>query len=172
MARAVFCIAVSQQHAEMIIENLKKAGFSPEDISVLFTDKSGAQTFAHESQTKLPEGAAAGAGTGLVVGAGLGWLAGIGTLAIPGLGPLLAAGPILGALSGAGAGATVGGLAGALIGLGIAEYVAKRFEGELKEGSILVSVHTGDREETRRAKAIVEAAGAKNVATTREAAVK
>src|SRR4030095_13155260 len=117
---------------------------SPNDISVLFPDKSGTRDFAHEQNTKAPEGAAAGAGTGGILGGALGWLVGIGTLAIPGLGPFIAAGPIMAALSGAAAGAALGGITGALLRMGIPEYEAQRYEGKLKEGNILISVHTKD----------------------------
>ena len=170
MPKAVFGIAVSRDQADAIVDTLKKAGFGSQDISVLMSDKNEAQALALEKQTKVPEGAAAGVSTGFVLGAGLGWLVGIGSLAIPGLGPFLAAGPLLGALSGAGLGAAVGGLTGALIGLGIPEYEAKRYEGHLQEGSILISVHAEDAEHLRRARSIFEAAGAKDIAATQEAA--
>jgi hypothetical protein len=171
MAQAVFGLAKSEAHAITIVEQLKAAGFSSNDISVLFPDKTGTRDFATEHHTKAPEGAAAGAGTGGVLGGALGWLAGIGALAIPGLGPFIAAGPIMAALSGAAAGAALGGIAGALIGLGIPEYEAKRYEGKIKEGNVLISVHTDDRTERSRAKQILEQAGAEDVADTAEARV-
>jgi hypothetical protein len=171
MAQAVFGLAKDEAHAIAIVEQLKTAGFSANDISVLFPDKTGTKDFAHEHHTKAPEGAAAGAGTGGLLGGALGWLAGIGALAIPGLGPFIAAGPIMAALSGAAAGAALGGIAGALIGLGIPEYEAKRYEGKIKEGHVLISVHTDDRTERSRAKQILERAGAEDVADTAEARV-
>jgi hypothetical protein len=171
MAKAVFCIAKSEAQAANIVDRLKAAGFSNNDISVLLPDKSGTRDFAHEQHTKAPEGAATGAGTGGLLGGALGWLAGIGALAIPGLGPFIAAGPIMAALSGAAAGAALGGITGALIGMGIPEYVAKRYEGRVKEGGILVSVHTEDRAERERAKGIFEAAGAEDISYTEEARV-
>jgi hypothetical protein len=171
MAQAVFGLARNEDHAVSIVEQLKAAGFSSNDISVLFPDKTGTKDFAHEHHTKAPEGAAAGAGTGGVLGGALGWLAGIGALAIPGLGPFIAAGPIMAALSGAAAGAALGGIAGALIGLGIPEYEAKRYEGKIQEGHVLISVHTDDRTERSRAKQILEQAGAEDVADTAEARV-
>jgi hypothetical protein len=171
MAQAVFGLAKNEAHAVTIVEQLKAAGFSSNDISVLFPDKTGTKDFAHEHHTKAPEGAAAGAGTGGVLGGALGWLTGIGALAIPGLGPFIAAGPIMAALSGAAAGAALGGIAGALIGLGIPEYEAKRYEGKIKEGNVLISVHTDDRTERSRAKQILEQAGAEDVADTAEARV-
>jgi hypothetical protein len=171
MAQAVFGLAKDESLAIAIVEQLKAAGFSANDISVLFPDKRGTKDFAHEHHTKAPEGAAAGAGTGGVLGGALGWLAGIGALAIPGLGPFIAAGPIMAALSGAAAGAALGGIAGALIGLGIPEYEAKRYEGKIKEGHVLISVHTDDRTERSRAKQILERAGAEDVADTSEARV-
>jgi hypothetical protein len=171
MAKAVFCLARTEAQAIRIVERLKMAGFSNTDISVLFPDKAGTQDFAHEQHTKAPEGAATGAGTGGVLGGALGWLAGIGALAIPGLGPFIAAGPIVAALSGAAAGAALGGLTGALIGMGIPEYEAKRYEGKVKEGNLLISVHTEDRRERDRAKTIFEEAGAEDISYTEEASV-
>jgi hypothetical protein len=171
MAKAVFCIATSQTQAEVVVDQLRAAGFSSNDISVLFPDKRGTQDFAHVSHTKAPEGAAAGAGTGGVVLGALGWLAGIGVLAVPGLGALIAAGPIMAALSAAAVGAAVGGVAGALVGMGIPEYEAKRYEGKIREGNILISVHAESSEEVSRAKAICENAGARDISSTREAHV-
>jgi hypothetical protein len=171
MAQAVFCLAKTEAQAITIVDQLKAAGFSPNDISVLLPDKTGTKDFAHEQHTKAPEGAATGAGTGGVLGGALGWLVGIGALAIPGLGPFIAAGPIMAALSGAAAGAAVGGITGALIGLGIPEYEAKRYEGKIKEGNLLISVHTDNRTERARAKQIFEQAGAEDIADTAEARV-
>jgi hypothetical protein len=171
MAQAVFCLAKTEAQAIVIVEQLKAAGFSLNDISVLFPDKTGTRDFAHEHHTKAPEGAATGAGAGTVLGGTLGWLVGIGALAIPGLGPFIAAGPIMAALSGAAAGAALGGVTGALIGLGIPEYEAKRYEGKIKEGNVLISVHTEDRTERARAKQIFEQAGAEDIADTAEARV-
>ena len=147
------------------------AGFSHNDISVLLPDQAGTKDFAHEQHTKAPEGAATGAGTGGVLGGALGWLVGIGALAIPGLGPFIAAGPILAALSGAAAGAALGGVTGALSGMGIPEYEAKRYEGKIKEGNALISVHAEDSTERDRAKTIFEQAGAEDISYTEEARV-
>ena len=169
--KAVICIASSETQAEAIVNRLKSTGFSNSDISVLFPDKRGTKDFAHEHNTKAPEGATTGAGAGGVVGGALGWLAGIGALAIPGVGPLVAAGPIMAALSGAAVGAAVGGLTGALVGMGIPEYEAKRYEGKIKGGNILISVHSEDSEQTKRAKAIFEEFGAQDISTTGEAGV-
>jgi hypothetical protein len=171
MAKAVFCIATSQAQAEIIVDQLRAAGFSSNDISVLFPDKRGTQDFAHEQHTKAPEGAATGASTGGLLAGALGWLAGIGALAIPGAGPLIAAGPIMAALSAAAVGAAVGGIAGALVGMGIPEYEAKRYEGKIREGNILISVHTENAEEIARAKKICEEAGARDISYSREAGV-
>ena len=169
---AVFCLAKSEPMAEEIVTRLRDSGFSPNDISVLFPDKSGTRDFAHEKGTKAPEGAATGAGVGGVLGGTLGWLAGIGTLAIPGLGPFVAAGPIMAALSGAAVGAAAGGVTGALVGMGIPEYEAKRYEQKLKEGNLLISVHSEDSDETKRAKEIFKDCGAEGIATADEASVK
>src|SRR3954471_91978 len=154
MAQAVFALAKNEDHAIRIVEQLKAAGFSANDISVLFPDKTGTKDFAHEHHTKAPEGAAAGAGTGGVLGGALGWLAGIGALAIPGAGPFVAAGPIMAALSGAAVGAAVGGIAGALIGMGIPEYEAKRYEGKIRNGNILISVHAENNRNAEKARTI------------------
>jgi hypothetical protein len=171
MAKSVFCIAKSETQATTIVDHLKAGGFSANDISVLFPDKTGTKDFAHEQHTKAPEGAATGAGTGGVLGGALGWLVGIGALAIPGLGPFIAAGPIMAALSGAAAGAALGGLSGALIGMGIPEYEAKRYEGKVKDGNILISVHAEDSAEQTRAKDIFTRAGAEDISYTEEARV-
>jgi len=172
MAKAVFCIAATFPQAEVIVDNLKTAGFSNNDISVLFPDTQGTKDFAHEKNTKAPEGAATGAGAGGVLGGALGWLVGIGALAIPGIGPFVAAGPIMAALGGAAVGATVGGITGALVGMGIPEYEAKRYEGKIKEGKILISVHSENSKETDRAEVIFKKAGAEDIATSGEASVK
>jgi hypothetical protein len=172
MARSVFCIVHNRAAAERIVENLKAAGFSNNDISVLFPDKTGTRDFAHEQHTKAPEGAVAGAATGAALGGVLGWLAGIGTLAIPGVGPLIAAGPIMAALSTAALGGTLGGLTGGLIGMGLPEFEAKRYESKVQGGNILVSVHSDNGDETERAKEIFEQNGAQDIATSSEAGVR
>lgn len=138
------------------------------DISVLIPGIGGSEKFAHEKATKAPEGATTGAGAGLVLGGALGWLAGIGALAIPGVGPLIAAGPIVALLAGAGTGAAVGGITGGLVGMGIPEFEAKRYESYVKNGGILLSVHTGSSELTKRAKMALEQTGAKDISTSDE----
>jgi len=169
--KAVIGLVNSQPQAESIVNELRRAGIPTEDVSALFPDKSTTRDFAHEKNTKAPEGAIAGVGAGGVIGGTLGLLAGIGSLAIPGLGPFIAAGPIMAALSGAAAGATVGGIAGALIGLGIPELEAKRYAGKVQGGDILLSVHVDSSDEASRAKQILETGGATDVATTGEARV-
>jgi hypothetical protein len=139
---AVFGIYRDRYGVETPVDALKDAGFRNTDISVLFPENIGTKDFAHEKNTKAPEGTATGAGTGAIVGGTLGWLAGIGALAIPGVGPLIAAGPIVAALTGVGLGGAIGGITGALVGMGIPEYEAKRYEGRVKEGGILRSVHS------------------------------
>ncbi len=170
--KSVFCIATSQDQAERIVDSLKAASFSNQDISALFADKETNRDFAHEKNTKAPEGAVAGAGTGGVIGGALGWIAGIGALAIPGVGPFIAAGPIMAALSGAAIGATVGGVAGGLIGLGIPELEAKRYEGKIKSGNILISVHADNSQEISRAKDLFKAAGAEDICVSSESSAK
>ena len=172
MKKAVFCIAKTQAQAEAIVNQLKMEGFSNNDISVLFPDKSTTRDFAHEQHTKAPEGATTGGAVGLGVGAVLGWLAGIGSLAIPGVGPFIAAGPIMGALGGAAVGGATGGIIGALVGLGIPEYEAKRYEGKVRGGNILISVHTDNAHERARAKDIFERANAEDISTTGEEGVR
>jgi hypothetical protein len=171
MTKAVFCIAQNVDQTESIVSDLKTAGFSNNDISVLFPDKTTTKDFAYEKHTKAPEGAAIGGAVGIGTGAVLGWLAGIGSLAIPGIGPFIAAGPIMGALSGAAVGAATGGLSGALIGFGIPEYEAKRYEGKIKGGSALISVHTSSSEAVDQVKEIFERAHAEDISSTGEASV-
>jgi len=165
--KAVFGIFMTRTAVEEGVEKLKMEGFASSDISVLMPE-GGSEKFAHENATKAPEGATAGAGTGLVLGGALGWLVGAGALAIPGIGPFIAAGPIMALLAGAGTGAALGGIAGGLIGLGIPEYEAKRYEGIVKNGGILLSVHTGNSEDEKRAKIILEQSGAKDISSTSE----
>jgi len=171
MKKSVFGILKSRDQAENVVDRLKGAGFSNEDISVLFPDTSGTRDFAHEQETKAPEGATTGGTTGFIVGGVLGWLAGIGSLAIPGIGPFIAAGPIMAALSGAAVGTAIGGIAGALIGMGIPEYEAKRYESKIKEGNILISIHADTSDEADRAKDLLESANADDIATSGEAGV-
>ncbi len=151
------------------IQELERNGFRVTDISILYPENVGNKDFGHVKATKAPEGATAGAGTGAVVGGVLGWLAGVGALAIPGVGPFLAAGPIMAALAGAGAGGATGGLIGALAGAGIPEYEAKRYEGLIRNGGILASVHCDNSEWTSKAKDILERTGAEDVSSTGEA---
>src|SRR5690242_10228802 len=165
---AVFGIYRNQLDVEQAVDALRAEGFRSTDISVLFPENKGTKDFAHEKHTKAPEGTATGAGTGAVVGGTLGWLAGIGALAIPGVGPLIAAGPIVAALAGAGAGGAIGGLTGALVGMGIPEYEAKRYEGRVKEGGVLLSVHSDNSDWTRKAKDILERTGAEDISSTGE----
>lgn len=171
MSQAVFGIASNEEQANRIIDDLREAGFTSDDISVLFPDKSSTKNFAHDKHTKAPEGAAAGVGTGAAVGGTLGWLAGIGLLAIPGLGPFIAAGPIMAALSGVAIGGSLGGLTGALIGMGIPELEAKRYEGRIRDGNILISVHSDDGDETARAAEILEHSGAADISISSESEV-
>lgn len=167
---SAFGIYSTRADVERAVDALRGAGYRSTDISVLYPLNEGTKDFAHEQATKAPEGATTGAVTGAVIGGTLGWLAGIGSLAIPGLGPFIAAGPILAALAGVGAGGTVGGLTGGLIGIGIPEYEAKRYEGRVKNGGILLSVHCDDSSWTKKAKQILEETGAKDVSSTGEAA--
>jgi hypothetical protein len=169
--QAVIGLVSSYQQAEQTVAALRAAGFADADISVLFPDKQGTRDFAHEQNTKAPEGAIGGAGVGGAVGGTLGLLAGIGALAIPGLGPFIAAGPLLAALSGAAAGATVGGITGALVGMGIPEIEAKQYEGKIKGGNILMSIHTDDNDHKKKAKDVLQASRATDIVVAGESKV-
>jgi hypothetical protein len=171
MSKSVFCIANNQTQAEAIVNELKVKGFSNQDISVLLADNQGTRDFAYTQKTKAPEGGVAGVSTGGILGGALGWLAGIGALSIPGVGPFIAAGPIMAALSGAAIGGALGGITGTLIGMGIPEYEAKRYEGKIRRGNILISVHTENRNEAQLAREIFEEFNAQDIASTEEASV-
>jgi len=166
---AVFGIYRDRSHAEQAVDALRGAGFRNSDVSVLLPDNVGTKDFAHDKNTKAPEGTTTGATSGGLVGGALGWLAGIGALAIPGVGPFIAAGPIMGALAGVGVGGAVGGLLGALVGMGIPEYEAKRYEGRVRDGGVLLSVHADDSDWVKRAKQILKDTGANDISSTGEA---
>src|SRR6202171_679825 len=160
---AVFGIYPDRNAVEEAVEHLRSAGFRSTDVSVLFPDNKGTKDFAHEKNTKAPEGATTGGVARGVAGGVLGWLTGIGALAIPGLGPLIAAGPIVAALAGAGAMGTLGGLIGGLVGLGIPEYEARRYEGRIREGGVLLSVHCDSNDWVKRAKEVLTQAGGQDI---------
>ncbi len=165
---AVFGIYRDRPHVETGVDELFHAGFRGEDISVLLPDNVGSKDFAHEKHTKAPEGVATGATTGGVIGGTLGALVGIGALAIPGLGPFIAAGPIVATLAGIGTGGVVGGVIGALVGMGIPEYEAKRYEGMIRQGRVLLSVHCDSSEWVNRAKDVLRQTGAEDISSTGE----
>lgn len=167
-SNAVFGIFNDRYSLESAVDELKSSGFRNSDISVLMQDEGQTTDFAHEKNTKAPEGMATGASTGILGGGILGWLAGAGALAIPGIGPFVAAGPIMGAIAGAGIGGTVGGITGGLLGLGIPEYEAKRYETFVKDGGMLISVHVDDREWSAKAKELLVRCGARDVARVGE----
>src|SRR5436190_20190006 len=169
--KVVIGIVDAEVQAENIVQHLGREGFSTSDISAIFPDKRGTRDFAHEHNTKAPEGAVVGVAGGGLLGGTLGLLAGIGALAIPGLGPFIAAGPLMATLSGAAAGAAVGGIAGALVGLGIPEIEAKKYEGKLRGGNILVAAHVDDADQEKRAKEIFRREGAHDISSTSEASV-
>ena len=169
--KAVIGLVGSVAQAEKILNELERAGFSTDDISALFPDKTGTRDFAHEHHTKAPEGAVAGVGAGGAIGGTLGLLAGVGALSVSGLGSFVAAGPIMAALSGAAAGAAVGGITGALIGMGVPEIEARQYEGKLERGSILLSVHVEDAEQRDRAQNILERHGADDISVASEKAL-
>jgi len=172
MKASVYCTAKTIPQAENIVDALKAAGFSNDSISALLPDKRTTKDFAHEKNTKAPEGATTGGVAGLGVGAALGWLAGIGALAIPGVGPLIAAGPIMAALGGAAVGTAAGGLVGALVGMGIPEFEAKRYDAKIREGNILISVHTEDSKQRDVAKDIFKRFNADDISSGGEARAK
>ena len=172
MKKSVIGIVETEAQAEQIVSELQSgAGISSADISVLFPDKRGTKDFAHEHNTKAPEGATIGVSAGGAIGGTIGLLAGIGALAIPGVGPLIAAGPLLAALSGAAAGAAVGGVTGALVGLGIPELEAKSYEGKIRGGNLLIAVHTSDAEHEKRAKQTLEKHHAHDIVVTSDSSV-
>ncbi|MBI1353024.1 MAG: DUF3341 domain-containing protein [Acidobacteria bacterium] len=166
---AVFGIYSTRAGVEEAVERFRLAGFRAADISVLLPENVGNKDIGVEGASKAPEGAAAGGGTGAILGGVLGWLAGIGSLAIPGVGPLIAAGPIVGALAGIGAGGATGAVVGSLVGFGIPEYEAKRYEGRIHRGHILVSVHVDDGDWQTKAKEILKDTGAEDVSSSSEA---
>jgi hypothetical protein len=166
--RSVLGIYGSRSAVEAALTHLRDAGFSSNDVSILLPENLGPKELITTKATKAPEGTAAGAGSGAVIGGALGWLVGIGALAIPGLGPFIAAGPIMAALAGVGVGGAVGGFTGALVGLGIPEYEAKRYEGRLQKGGILVSVHCETSEEVDRAKDVLKRTGAEDISSSTE----
>ncbi|MEP7362716.1 MAG: general stress protein [Acidobacteriota bacterium] len=166
---AVFGIYHTEEQAGRSVDDLLQSGFVSDDISVLLPDKQSTKNFAHEKNTKAPEGTTAGVTAGGAIGGTLGLLAGIGALAIPGAGPFIAAGPIMSALAGMGAGGAVGGLIGALVGMGIPEYEAKRYEGHIKEGGVLLSVHCDTAEEITRAKEMLKHTGGQDISSAGEA---
>ena len=166
--KAVFGIYNTRSEVENAIDRLRAAGFRATDVSVLLPENLGNKDFGVKGATKAPEGATAGGVSGATIGGILGWLAGIGSLAIPGIGPLIAAGPIVGALAGLGAGGAAGALVGALAGYGMPEYEAKRYEGRVRGGGILVSVHSDDSDWTSKAKTILEETGAEDVSSASE----
>ena len=188
--RAIFGMAADDAQARRIVDKLLAAGFTNQDISIVYpdrdkraqtdvtgrgyedvtSDRSPKRDLAIERHSKAPEGGVTGALTGGILGGSLGLLAGIGALAIPGLGPFIAAGPIMALLSGTAVGGSVGLLLGALIGYGIPEYEAKKYETGLKEGRILISVHAESDEEIKRAHEILKKEGATDISTTREKA--
>lgn len=167
---SVFGIVATRDQASDVVEQLRAAGFRNTDVSVLYSGNIGNKDLTHEKKSKAGDGAAVGAASGAVVGGALGWLAGIGALAIPGIGPLIAAGPIVAALSGAGAVGSAGGIIGALAGSGIPEYEAKRYDGRVRSGEVLMSVHCDDGEWTERAKQILKIGGAQDISSTGESA--
>ena len=168
----VFGIYSTRVSVENAADALFKAGFPTADVSVLLPESlGGPKEMGTEKATKAPEGATAGVTAGGVIGGTLGVLAGVGLLAIPGLGPFIAAGPIMAGLAGLGVGGAVGGVTGALIGSGIPEFEAKRYEGRLQHGGILLSVHCDTSDEIKRAKEVLKSTGAEDVTSTGEASV-
>ena len=169
---AVFGIYPSVTQAERAVDALVSEGFSSDDISVLMPDSKSSKDFAHEKNTKAPEGATTGVAAGGTIGGTLGLLAGIGALAIPGVGPLIAAGPIMAALGGAAVGSATGGVIGGLVGMGIPEFEAKRYDAKIREGNVLISVHTEDSEQRDIAREIFKRNDAEDISTGSEASAK
>jgi hypothetical protein len=172
MNASVYCTTKTAAQAETIIDALKRASFSNTHFSVLLPDQRATLDFAHEPNPKAPDGEATGGVAGLGVGAAVGWLAGIGALAIPGVGPLIAAGPIMAALGGAAVGTATGGVIGGLVGMGIPEFEAKRYDAKIREGNVLISVHTEDGEQRDVAREIFKRNDAEDISTGSEASAK
>jgi hypothetical protein len=170
--KSVFGIITNEGQAAEVVEQLKTAGFTSNDISALFSDRTGTKDFAHEQHTKAPEGTVAGGGAGALIGFLLGWLAGMGILALPGLRALADAGPVLAGLSGAAVGVAMGAGIGALIGTRFPEFVARRYEGKIQEGNILISVHCDSASEVRASRNIFNRRGVRDIATGKESAVR
>jgi hypothetical protein len=162
---AAFGIFANRSNAEAAVDQLTLAGFSNQEISALLSDKDDSRQFATENLTAAPEGATAGAGVGGILGGALGLLAGIGALAIPGIGPLIVAGPLMASLAGVGVGGAVGGLVGALIGMGIPEFEAKCYDNRIKDGGVLLAVHCASAEQVGKAREVLEAGGAEDIAS-------
>jgi hypothetical protein len=171
MPKCVMCIAGNVDQTERIIVGLKDAGFSRDDVSVLFSDKIGTKDFAYQKKTKVFEGATKGAGIGWLLGGYLGFMIGMGDLSISGMGPFIAAGPIIAALSGSALGTMLGGIMGSSIGLSLPEYEVRRFEGKIKSGNILISVHAYDVKAVQAANEVLKKAGAGDIASIQEAKV-
>ncbi|RDS79596.1 hypothetical protein DWU98_17030 [Dyella monticola] len=169
MKASVYCMTHTLEQTEAIVADLKRAGFGRQDVSALLPDLRGTRDFAYEHDTKAPEGATAGGVAGLGAGAALGWLAGIGALAIPGMGSFIAAGPVMSALSGAALGTTAGGIAGALVGAGMPEFEARRFDGKIRQGGMLISVHVESANQRKAARGIFEQHHAEDITTGTEA---
>lgn len=163
MKQAVICLVKTYTQADALVGQLKSEGFPATDISVLMPDENGVRDMSYEKHSKAPEGTSTGAASGAILGGALGVLAGIGALTIPGLGPFIAAGPIMAGLSGAAVGGAVGGITGGLIGLGVPEYEAIQYEGKLKDGNLLISVHTEDKEKAKRAEQVCKSNGASDI---------
>jgi rhodanese-related sulfurtransferase len=168
--KSVFGIYLTRSNVESAVNALKDAGFSNSDVSILLPETVKTADLATENTTKAPEGAAVGAGSGAALGGALGWLVGVGALAIPGIGPVVAAGPLLAALAGVGIGGALGGFAGSLVGMGIPESEAKKYEGKLLKGGILVAVHCETEQQVNRAKEVLQSSGAQDIAVSRETA--
>jgi hypothetical protein len=168
MKKAVMCVARTKEQAEVIVGDLQRGGFVPGDISVLWPDQHGSRDFAHVHSTKAPEGAVTGGVGGGVIGGTLGLLAGLGLLVIPGLGPLLAAGPIVAALSGIAVGGVGGGVIGGFVGMGIPEVEAKLYEGHLRGGNLLIAVHCDGDAERKRARDVFERDGGSHISSVPE----
>jgi hypothetical protein len=166
---ALYGLCKDRSGVEKAVQSLKQSGFRNTDISVLFPDNHGSKDFAHEKSTKAPEGAVVGAGCGALVGGTLGWLGSVGLLAIPGVGPFIAAGPLMAALAGVGIGGTLGTLIGAVFGMRMPEYEAKRYEGRIKAGGILISVHCDNSDWVTRARDLLSQAGVQHMAWAAEA---
>jgi len=165
---AIYGIFVTPSSLEAAVDALTSAGISLNGLSLLMSDKGGWQDFTSGGAAKHSDPSAPGAGVGGALGGLVGLLVGLGALVIPGAGPLVAAGPMMASLAGLTVGGALGGLVSALVDLGLPEYEAKLYDGRLKDGAVLLSVHCLSIGQVDTAKDVLKANGAEDLASSGE----